>query len=349
MLELSVYCIEKTPHLSMPVTGLLMLEERKKVQLSFEIDKSNRKQLPYAQLLEVCGCGKRILFDMADGYGSVETRAQRQLASQADIVFRRSFSPEKNQQLLPELLNRIRPLGFHFHVSYPGNPIDRPFSRRERKDDLFQRVFNGAPRSYFTPDKFEREPVYREKPTVLFYTRLWHVPEGDEIQDSVARLNRSRIELVTELKKRYGSRFTGGIQFDPKEIKRCGGLMAGIAATSRARYLETMHGADICIGSTGLHDSIGWKTAEYVAASKAIVNETFCFQVPGGFREGVNYLPFTNTEGCLAQVERLMEDPQRVYEMELANQAYYQNYGRPDRVMANALCQVFPELEEEKL
>ena len=217
--------------------------------------------------------------------------------------------------------------------------------RSERRRDLFQRTFNGAPRSYFTPDKFERGPVYRKKPAVLFYTRLWHAPEGDELYESVVQLNLSRIKLVSELKKRYGPRFTGGIQFDPKEVGRCGGLMVGIGATSRKRYLETMHKADICIGSTGLHNSIGWKTAEYVAASKAIVNEAFCFQVPGNFRAGVNYLPFADVEGCLTQVERLMGDPQRIYEMALANQAYYQASGRPDRVMANALRQVFPELE----
>ena len=345
MLELSVYCIAKTPHLSMPVTGLLMLAEQKKVCLSIEIDGQNRKRLPYAPLLEVCGRGKRVLFDLADGYGWEVERAQPQLASQADMIFRRSFSPEKNQQLLPELLNRVRPLGFHFHVSYPGNPIDQPSSWRERRRDLFQRTFNGAPRSYFTPDKFERGPVYRKKPAVLFYTRLWHAPEGDELYESVVQLNLSRIKLVSELKKRYGPRFTGGIQFDPKEVGRCGGLMVGIGATSRKRYLETMHKADICIGSTGLHNSIGWKTAEDVAASKAIVNEAFCFQVPGNFRAGVNYLPFADVEGCLTQVERLMGDPQRIYEMALANQAYYQASGRPDRVMANALRQVFPELE----
>lgn len=51
-----------------------------------------------------------------------------------------------------------------------------------------------------------------------------------------------------------------------------------------------MRRSDICIGSTGLWDSIGWKTGEYVAAARAVVNERFVYEVPGGFREGVNYL-----------------------------------------------------------
>lgn len=343
MLELSVYCIEKTPHLSMPVTGLMMLEAQKKVRLSFEIDPGNRRRFPYAPLLGVYGGGRRILFDLADGYGSEVERAQPELVRQADFVFRRSFSPAENAKLPPELQSRMHPLGFHFHVSYPGNPIDRISTWGERRGALFQRVFNGAPRSYFTLDKFEQEPEPHEKPTVLFYTRLWHAPEGSELYESVTRINESRIRLVSELRKRYGSRFAGGIQFDLREARHCGGLVAGIGETRRTRYLETMRSADICVGSTGLHDSIGWKTAEYVAASKAVVNEKFCFEVPGNFQEGVHYLPFTDVEGCLEQVERLMGDPQRVYEMALANRAYYQAYGRPDRMMANALRQVFPD------
>lgn len=342
MLELSVYCMDKTPHLSMPVTGLMMLEEQKKVRLSVEIDPQNRRKLPYAPLLDVCGGGRRLLFDLADGYGSEVERALPQMAERADFVFRRSFSPRENAKLPPRLQGRVRPLGFHFHVSCPGNPIDRVSTWNERRRDLFQRVFNGAPRSYFTLDRFEGEPCWNERPTVLFYTRLWHAPEGDELYESVERINRSRVQLVSELKKRYGSRFVGGIQFDPKEIGRCGGLMVGISETKRTRYLRAMRSADICVGSTGLHDSIGWKTAEYLAASKAVVNERLCYEVPGGFREGVHYLPFADAEECLGQVERLMGDPQRVYELALAAQAYYRAWIRPDRMMENALRQAFP-------
>ncbi len=348
MLELNVYCIEKTPHLSMPVTGLRMLEEQKKVRLSFEIDRENRRKFPYAPLLGVYGGGKRILFDLADGYGTEVEHAQPWVAGQADFVFRRSFSPKENEKLPPELGKRIHPLGFHFHVSCPKNPIDEVCSWNERKSALFQYVCNGRPRSFFTLDRFECPPKPCEQPKVLFYTRLWHVPENDELYENVVRMNQMRVRLVKELRKCYGRQFMGGIQFDPKEVVRYGSLMVGIPETRRMRYLQMMHMADICIGSTGLHDSIGWKTAEYIAASKAVVNEALCFEVPGNFREGVNYLSFTSAEECLAQVEHLMADPECIYEMALANQTYYRTYVRPDRMMANALKQVFPDWEGGK-
>lgn len=347
MLALNLYCIARTPHLSMPVTGLMMLEAQGKVRLSFDIDPENRRNYPYAPLLGVDGGGKRILFDLSDGYGSVEKRAQQWIAEQADFVFRRSFSPAENAALPAQLQSRVRPWGLHFHVSYPGNPIDEMASLRAWKNELFQRMFNGKSRRYFTLDQFERAPEQKKEPTVLFYTRIWHTRKSDKTFDRVEPLNQNRIRLVRELRRRYGARFSGGIQFDPREVKRCGDLMVSIRATSRKHYLQTMQHADICVGSTGLHDSIGWKTAEYVAASKAIVNEAFHFEVPGNFQAGVNYLPFTDVDGCLAQVERLMADPVRTYEMSLANQAYYQMYGRPDRVMANALAQVFPGFEDE--
>lgn len=345
MLELHAYCIEKAPHLSMPVTGLMMLEAQGRLRLSIEIDPQNRRRLPYVPLLDVQGAGKRIVFDLADGYGSEVEHALPELVGRADFVFRRSFSPKENVKLPLELQGRMRPLGFHFHVSCPQNPIDTVSSWPEWRKSAFQRIFNGAPRSHFTLDKFERTPNRTEKPTILFYTRLWHVPQDDELYNSVEQMNQDRIHLVAELRSRYGSRFTGGIQFDPKEFRRWGHLMAGIGETKRMRYLQAMHRADICIGSIGLNDSIGWKTAEYVAAAKAVVNEKFCYEVPGDFREGVNYLPFDDVEGCLAQVEQLMEAPQRVYEMKMANYMYYQAYGRPDRMMANALRQVFPAWE----
>ena len=168
MLALNVYCTNRTAHLSMPVTGLLMLEEQGRVRLSFELDRSNRRRFPYAPLLGVDGGGKHLLFDLADGYGSEVEQALPRLAAEADLVFRRSLSREETAKLPPELRDRLRPLGLHYHVSWPGSPIDRITSWRERGRDLFQRVFNGAPRSSFTPDRFECRPVFSGRPTVLF-------------------------------------------------------------------------------------------------------------------------------------------------------------------------------------
>lgn len=347
MLEVSLYCTGKTPHLSMLVTGFLILQEQGKISLSWEIDEKNRKRFPYLPLLGVYAEGKRILFDMADGYG-MSPKELAQAVEQSDYYFRRSFSKTYNQKLDAKLQEKMHPLGFHYHVSYPGNFIDRAESFSDWRKEWFQLVFNGASRRYFTPKRFECEPQKKKHLSVMFYTRLWNPGDMPKLYDSVVKINQDRIRLVSELKKNYGSCFCGGIQYSGLAAKSCKDLIADIGTTKRKKYLELMHQADICIGSAGLHGSIGWKTGEYIAAAKAVVNEKFQYEVTGDFCEGINYLPFMNTDQCLKHVEWLMKHPEQVYLMKQANQEYYQNYLRPDRLVANALKQVFPDFEKEK-
>lgn len=336
MLDVSLYCIGKTAHLSMPVTGFLMLQEQKKLRLKWEIDRENRRGYPYLPLLGVDVSGKRIVLDLADGY-DMPPGELAQAAGQSDYYFRRSFSEEENAVLPAFLQRKMYPLGFHYHVSWPGNFMDSIGGKGGLKDEVFQIVFNGAPRRYFTPEKFKAPPKRSETPSILFYTRLWKPYE-----ESVARLNEERIHLVRMLKKRYGRWFTGGIQYSPLAMKMCRELVVGVAKTRRRSYLHTLHQADICIGTIGLHRSVGWKTAEYISASKAIINESIPYEVPGNFQNGQNYLPFTGIEECCTQIEYLLGHPRKVYEMKCANADYYQKYLRPDRLIANMLERVFP-------
>lgn len=84
----------------------------------------------------------------------------------------------------------------------------------------------------------------------------------------------------------------GGVQKSAYAMQHAKDILLLRTMTERGRYLKTLHQSDICIGTMGLHKSSGWKTAEYVAASKGIVNETLHYEVPGNFLEGKNYLAF---------------------------------------------------------
>lgn len=101
--------------------------------------------------------------------------------------------------------------------------------------------------------------------------------------------------------------------------------------------MKTLHQSDICIGTMGLHKSIGWKTAEYVAASKGIVNETLHYEVPGNFLEGKNYLAFITNEECMTGVSKLVDDPDLLFQMKVNNRQYYENYLRPDMLIKQVL------------
>ena len=87
----------------------------------------------------------------------------------------------------------------------------------------------------------------------------------------------------------------------------------------------------------GLHESIGWKTAEYVVAAKAVINERFHYEVSGNFEIGQNYLEFATADECISQVKYLIENPETVYLMKVKNQEYYQNYLRPSVLIKNTI------------
>lgn len=107
--------------------------------------------------------------------------------------------------------------------------------------------------------------------------------------------------------------------------------------TDRKNYLKLMKSSDICIGSMGLFESIGWKTGEYIAASKAIINEKLHYEVPGYFVNGKNYIEFSSAEECVNAVKELVKNPDRIYSMKLENNNYYNNFLRPDRLIENSL------------
>ena len=60
--------------------------------------------------------------------------------------------------------------------------------------------------------------------------------------------------------------------------------------------------SDICITTTGLHRSIGWKFAEYIAASKAIVTEKLNYSPGTELKANTNFLEFDTSEELINQV-----------------------------------------------
>ena len=73
-----------------------------------------------------------------------------------------------------------------------------------------------------------------------------------------------RIAIVRALGERYPRNFTGGVTDTPLARALCPELIVAEKYTDRARYLRLMRRSDICIGSTGLWDSIGRKSARLV-------------------------------------------------------------------------------------
>lgn len=342
----------KEAHVSRLITGFHLLEQSGVLNVSFCENLDNFRRTPHRQIVEVEVCGKLLAFDMCDAFG-LDNPNGRAYLNRVDAYFKRSYDPEMEQGMEANERDKIRPFGFDYYATYRGNPIDdKPVSLKNR---LFAaiRMISGYDRCMFI-DAFEA-PANRGKnaPKIIFMTRLWDPDEIklDGVQDPELleyrkymiwerkKINHDRIEIVRTLRKKYGKNFIGGIQDSAFAEKECPDLIIPKALTRKKTYLTAMKRADICIGSMGLHRSTGWKTGEYVAASRAIVAERLCYDVPGDFQEGRNYLPFDTVEECLSHIDRLCNDPEAIFAMKRANEEYYRDYLRPERQILNALTQ----------
>jgi len=355
MLELKVILLGKGPHCSQPLCGLKTLRDAfpDKYDLIVE-DRSadpaynpfQKKHPKYIEHLLVEYRGKRLVFDMNDGYDYC-IEPIRYYLKNSDFYFKRSFSPEKNRELLSEfctsdpgsdpVIAKMKPLGLYYFVTYPHSPINRSLLIQAVR--YFQRLRKAD--AYFTPSRFENRGKLEvvESPKILFYTRLWNPADYGSAswKAQSAQTNAVRCELVRALREKYGKQFMGGIQRSEYAMKIARDLVVSSKETERSRYLKSIKSCDICVSSTGLHMSIPGKVGEYVAAARAIVSEKLFYEVPGNFAEGKNYLSFDGVEDCLEKIDSLVKNPRLVYEMKLANQRYYENYLRPDVLVANAL------------
>ena len=322
-------------HAAQIVAGFLMLGEQGwNVEI---LDRSRDKKAPFYGIPGVFAeyRGKKLFFDVWDGYQAPD--AMEEVLRQVDFYFKRSFSEEKNRQLFSGDWERMYPLGFNYYVTHPKNHADEPLWKAA------VRTLQGkTPARYFTPEVFEGdgEAPCGNPPRILFLARLWGREawlEGDPANDEREAISAARIEIIRTLRKEYGDGFVGGIDDSPLSRKMAPDLIVPRELTERRHYLNVVHSSDICIGSMGLHGSIGGKTGEYVAAAKAIVHEEMCYSVTGDFREGVNYLSFRTAQECVEKVARLVENPKDIQAMKRANAAYYQQYLRPDMLIRNAL------------
>lgn len=329
--------LSREPHLSQILTGFTLLARREKWELCIE-DHSQDESEPHRSVMAIVSWrGKTLVYDTLDGYQ--HEAAIRYHLEHCDYYFKRSFSAEKNRALGLDWQGKMFPLGFNYHVSCRNHPMDKPFWKEEIKRFLGieHNVFSST---YYTPERFEETPKFCKIPQVLFLTRLWYAGNDlpRELREERTYINETRIEIIRKLREMEGKiHFIGGLPDTDLAQNMAPDLIMPPSLTDRRNYLQCLHKSDICIGTMGLFESIGWKTGEYVAAAKAIVNERLHYEVPGDFAAGKNYLEFETAEQCLNALRYLLENPDKVMEMKQANRYYYQRFLRPDVLIANTL------------
>lgn len=270
------------------------------------------------------------------------------ILSQVDFYFKRSFDP-RHVSTLPER-HKVFPLGLNYRV-LSAEPDRFRFQRsafyarqarvkamlKSLKVDRLLRGQGDAERL----DNLEAWPDFTAEPRVLFMARAWdtnHIPDSKQ-RDVVHALNEVRAECVRSLRRELGSRFFGGLSHDAFASAHYRDVLlpdAGLA--NKRRYLELLKDYPICVATTGLNGSNGWKLGEYVAHSKAIVTEPLQHLVPGDFVSPRHFLEFASPDGLLDATMRLLEDRQLRCSMMMNNYRYYGAFVRPDALVLNSLA-----------
>ena len=281
--------------------------------------------------------GSPVCFDLNDGSG-----IHPGLLTGTEFYFKRSCEPARYQGL--DHRARIFPLGLNYAV-YEDGPDRFALQRMLQGTGGLRSVVRrlGFPRpSAPRLRDLEAEPMRGGTPRVLFYTRLWDPAETHDDAGQAWRdhINRQRMASVRALKRELSHRFLGGVEPGPLARRLCPDLLADGAVVRKRAYLDVVRKTAICVTTTGLHGSNGWKLAEYVAFARAIVTEPLRHEVPGPFDAGRNYLAFESPDQCVERCLELMDDAAQREAMMQRNHAYYHAHLQPEALVMNALTRV---------
>jgi glycosyltransferase involved in cell wall biosynthesis len=329
----SIEIVRGTPHTQQLLSGLLMLKRQGEVELRVHITPARTGRWPYIATVTLNDT-VRVGYDTQDGIIDFHDAVREYVDSLAHF-FVRSYRPGH----YAEFEDRVHPLGLNYDVAvrHPLSLAARFRTPRAFARFLARRVlgYEGLP---FVAT-FEEPPRSHGDGPIIFLTRTWEPGQYRDPGDQafVTELNQDRANCVRALREAFGPRFTGGLQATPHALANFPDCVVDKSLTRKARYLRLVRDAAVCVTTEGLEHANGWKLGEYVAASKPIVATPLLYDVPGDFRAGVNYLPFSSPRDAVGAVQTLLDDPALAQRMSAANHDYYRGWVRPDALVRNSL------------
>jgi hypothetical protein len=263
-----------------------------------------------------------------------------------DLYFKRSLHPVRS---CGPGSSRLRPLGLLSDVRPDGldvvelrRIVGEPVATGRRALNVL-RFLGGSVASILglgarpTLARMHAAPIAGQPPRVLFMTRLWDpdaVPgQAPHKRAEFEKINETRVAVARRLRREFGARFTGGIVHSEFARRHSPDLLLPDPGSARQmRFIELAREHAVCVTSVGLHGSNGFRMAEFIALSRAIVSEPLRYAVPGNLAEGAHYLAFETPGQCVERVARLFDHPAEREEMMLRNRDYYLRWLRPDRL-----------------
>lgn len=360
MIKIKIYPEIYGDHYSQIYAGLYALAKQNII--SFEI--IEKKPSFFDNSFVLCifledksiGLEKVLCFDMHDSY---KINSEKKL-NICNFYFKRSYCEEYIFSLDKEKIAKIKPYGLNYYCRAieETDIIKRLLiSNRERsvggdfkklilgniKESIMHLLLKSGIRLLHlkpvTDEDILVEPSVPAEPVVFFQTRLWTSQDCPNLtQKNLDEINLMRVETVRALKLNFEDRFLGGLYSSEYALRHCPELVTKID-TKRTSYLDVMKKCLICVTTKGLHDSIGWRFAEFFVASRCIVTEPMRYKLPVPLVDGENYLSFKTPDECVVACEKLLNDPDLVRRMRQANYNYYKNHLESSKLIYNCIAQ----------
>lgn len=326
----------KVKHLNQIYSGFVDLSKKGIIEILKEENYDTQKQI----LEVVINDNIKVIFDTMDEQDFYATTVMK--ISNIDYYFKRSFkSYEANKYSF-----KAYPLGLNYDVySKNGNIL----GTKEVIKNKIRKVVRNYKYDFYT-ENFESFSLSEDIPKICFLARVWDTNskeiENEKIRQEREEINNFRVACIKACKENFKENFVGGIEdneFARKNYPEY--IIENNDITKRDKFLDIMKETEICIATTGLHKSIGWKLGEYVAASRVIVSEPLYYELPGEFKCGKNYIEFRSVDELINVLRKLINNKENRQEIMKNNLYYYNNYVKPEMIVLNTLLKVIDSSE----
>ena len=358
MLNCQLIVSGNSNHLQQIYFGFQLLQRNGLINLKQIIDHDapyfeRNKTLPFGAqgggLKVVLNNSIRVFYDMVDAHTIDIDNLEW-----ADFYFKRSY----NGDLHTTLSEKICPLELNYMVKsdkFNWHNLVRSYqlsSGVERIKACIREIDINNKMSYSPRiNELQAKPNIDIPFKILFMCRLWE-PEKDDHwkltkaqQEDRIEINNVRVDCIRKLKKEFGNEFTGGLAPTTYAQNNFSDVVSNASVTSKRNYITQLKKYPVCISTTGLANSTGWKFGEYIALSRAIVSEKLHSKTAGNIQKSINYLQFDTADECVEQVHKLRLNKELRAKMMKANHRYYLNHLAPDKLVMSSLQRALNQIQ----
>jgi len=344
-LECELIVSSNAPHLQQLYTGFSMLHKKGIIKLKQTIKpntEDDRSNLYNDDYLIVIINNKTLFYDIHDS-----NEIDLHNLSSCDFYFKRSYSQNKINTL-KQYQSKIFPLGLNYevlpnHVDYFAIKRNWFFCKgTDRLKNTIKTLDAHNILQFSEREKYLQSlPLPELPPKILFMTRTWNpynkTRKNSKVTERV-ELNDMRAACITELRREFKDDFFGGFMHTSyAKANYPEALLENNEFSKKKNYVDMLRNYPICISTTGLHSSIGWKFAEYIAFSKAIISEKLNFETSNSLSVGTNYLEFCDLNSCLEATHTLFTDKDLRSLLMKNNALYYHKHLKPDQLILQTI------------